>query len=380
MTSNDVVNKIFALCVSMYSLIGVGWLVYWYTLKRSAAPSGFVKVYRVGLLCCSWSSTSVGMHVLNKVLMGNLHAPAVVSAAQMLLALLITGPVFCGEVVKLEGKVLGYWMVVPIFFSAMLCTSCYTYQYISLSLLTVVRNLTPLVVLPIERLVMPPEKQPLITPFVIMALGVMIAGTIAYVGQVQHFSVTGIIFAVTNMILASSDRLIQRYLLTGPCKSMPSGACTIVNNSFGMIPTIVVALASHQVARLHENAQHGAGWSDPRVLVLLVLSGVVGIGICYLGFETQREISATSFFVLQNVSKVAVVGAGVLLFEDPIQSPGSGIGLLLSLGGSFAYGRLQMAPPPAESKPLLKKDDPTDAPEAQSPYDSVKAGRMAKGP
>mmetsp|Transcript_12857 Transcript_12857/g.29161 ORF Transcript_12857/g.29161 Transcript_12857/m.29161 type:complete len:373 (-) Transcript_12857:206-1324(-) len=372
MTTNDVATKILGLCLCMYSVIGIGWLVYWYTLKRSVAPSGFACTYRVGLLCCSWSSMSVGMHVLNKALMSNLQAPAVVSTVQMMLAVLLTGPIFCGDLLRLEGRVFGYWLIVPIFFAAMLCTSCYTYQYISLSLLTVVRNLAPLVVLPVERLVMPPEKQPVITPLVVLALGVMIAGTVAYAGQVSQFSWIGIIFAVANMILASGDRLIQRYLLTGPCKSMTSGACTVVNNSLGMIPAIVLALSSHQVARLHEQASGRAGVGDPRILALLVMSGVVGIGICYLGFETQREISATSFFVLQNMSKVFVVGAGVILFEDPIHSPASGIGLLLSLGGSFAYGRMQMITP-AEAKPLLPKDQDhhqdiaSDVPEAKCP-------------
>jgi len=354
MTTNDVVARIFALCLSMYSVIGIGWLVYMYTLKHSTAPPTLVKVYRVGLLCCSWSSMSVGMHVLNKVLMSNLKAPALVSMAQMLLAVLIMGPIFSRELLGIKGRVLGYWMIVPLFFAAMLCTSCYTYQYISLSLLTVVRNLTPLVVLPLETLVMPREKQPLITPMVLLALGIMIAGTVGYVGHVQRISWVGIVFAASNMMLASSDRLIQRYLLTGPCKSMPSGACTVVNNSVGMIPALILALASHQLTGLQEHARDHTGWSDWRILVLLALSGIVGIGICYLGFETQREISATSFFVLQNISKVFVVGAGVILFEDPIHSPASGISLLMSLGGSFIYGRLQMAPPPAETKPLLK--------------------------
>lgn len=309
---------------------------------------------------------SVGMHVLNKVLMSNLAAPALVSTAQMLLAVLITGPIFCSDIFRLDRKVLRCWMVVPMFFAAMLCTSCYTYQYISLSLLTVVRNLTPLVVLPIERLMMPPEKQPLITVPVLLALGFMIAGTIAYAGHIQRISFIGIVFAVSNMILAVCDRLLQRYLLTGPCQAMPSGACTVINNFVGMIPCVALAVASGQLARAPEHAQGHAGWSDPRVWILLVLSGLVGIGICYLGFETQREISATSYFVMQNVSKVFVVGAGVLFFEDPIQSPASGIGLLLSLGGSFLYGRLQMMPPPPEAKPLLK-DEITGPRQPKSP-------------
>jgi len=159
---------------------------------------------------------------------------------------------------------------------------------------------------------------------------------------------------VFNMVLAASDRLVQRYLLTGPCKTMPSGACTVVNNGLGMIPALSLALASNQLALVPSDIQSHTGFGDPRLLVLLLMSGFVGIGICYFGFEAQREMSATSFFVMQNMSKVLVVGAGVLLFDDPIRSPLSLFGLVLSLGGSFLYGWLQMAPPPAEAMPLLK--------------------------
>merc|ERR1719188_60568 len=93
--------------------------------------------------------------------------------------------------------------------------------------------------------------------------------------------------------------------------------------------------ASH--ARLEE---HASDWKDPKLMVILILSGVVGIGICYLGFECQRVISATSFFVLQNVSKVAVVCAGMTFFGDPITPVGM-LGLTLSLGGSFLYSKAQ---------------------------------------
>merc|ERR1719188_1800495 len=94
--------------------------------------------------------------------------------------------------------------------------------------------------------------------------------------------------------------------------------------------------ASH--ARLEE---HASDWKDPKLMVILILSGVVGIGICYFGFECQRVISATSFFVLENVSKVAVVCAGMTFFGDPI-TPGGMLGLSLSLGGSFFYSQAQI--------------------------------------
>jgi len=144
------------------------------------------------------------------------------------------------------------------------------------------------------------------------------------------------------MALAVSDRLLQRRLLTTECKDIPSDVCTIINNSFGLIPTLLLACATHQFEET-QTPTNKASWQDPRVLILLALSGCVGIGICYLGFMCQRVISATSFFVMQNVSKVAVVSAGVCFFGDPISSGSSVSGLCLSLGGSFLYGYLQMS-------------------------------------
>merc|ERR1719387_2659479 len=85
-----------------------------------------------------------------------------------------------------------------------------------------------------------------------------------------------------------------------------------------------------------------ANWTDPQVMLLLLVSGFVGMGICYFGFECQRVLSATSFFVMQNLSKVAVVSVGIGVFGDPLSSPVAALGLLLSLGGSGLYGHAQM--------------------------------------
>merc|ERR1719231_774157 len=79
-------------------------------------------------------------------------------------------------------------------------------------------------------------------------------------------------------------------------------------------------------------------WKDPAALTVLAISGFVGMGVGYFGMETQRDVSATSFFVLQNASKVGVVLLGIIIFGDSISSAGANIGLLLSLGGSCVYG------------------------------------------
>jgi drug/metabolite transporter (DMT)-like permease len=279
------------------------------------------------------------MHVLNKTLSVQLKAPALISLVQMAIALGCVGATSFKALAASDRKQIATWMFVPLLFATMLCTSFYSYQYISLSLLTVIRNLTPLIVLPIEMIVMPPDKKPMWSGVSLFSLGMMIAGAALYAGGVRDIKIIGVIFAFVNMFIAISDRLVQRRLLTGECKDLTSCVCTVMNNFWGAFPTIILAACTHQIHGA--TTEHRADWQDPRIIVLLLLSGLVGIGICYFGFECQRAISATSFFVLQNVSKVAVVLAGVVLFHDPLSNPVSIAGVVLSLLGSFLYSWAQ---------------------------------------
>jgi drug/metabolite transporter (DMT)-like permease len=321
----------------MYGGIALMWGLFWRLPEENAG-----KVHgRVFLLCMTWASMSVGMQVLNKTLVSKLQAPALISVGQMWIAVLLVGIPSYKELLDAPRRQLMIWLIVPLFFAAMLCTSCYTYQYMSLSFYTVIRNMTPLIVLPVERALMPPDKCPKLSYIVLISMLVMLAGTLMYGGGIGNVSVIGVIFALTNMMLAVSDRLIQRRLLTTECTGLASSVCTVMNNAFGSVPALLLAGATHQISDM-ASPENRASWTDPRVLTLLVLSGAIGIGICYLGFECQRAISATSFFVLQNFSKVVVVVCGVFFFGDPISSPLAVAGLVLSIGGSFSYGKAQM--------------------------------------
>merc|ERR1719401_2005733 len=314
----------------------------------------------------TWASMSVGMQVLNKTLVSKLQAPALISVGQMWIAVVLVGATSYRQLLDAPKGQMLIWLIVPLFFAAMLCTSCYTYQYMSLSFYTVIRNMTPLVVLPVERTLMPADKRPRLSYMVLISMWVMLCGTLMYGGGIGHVSVIGCIFAFTNMILAVSDRLIQRRLLTTECTGLASSVCTVMNNAFGSIPALLLAGATHQISDM-TSPEHRASWTDPRVLTLLALSGAIGIGICYLGFECQRAITATSFFVLQNFSKVVVVVCGVTFFGDPISSPLAMAGLVLSIGGSFSYGKAQMTlqQEAAMQKRLSKRSLSCEPPAAQ---------------
>merc|ERR1719277_1068041 len=105
-------------------------------------------------------------------------------------------------------------------------------------------------------------------------------------GNLDSISLVGVGFAFLNMFLAVTDRLIQRRLLTTECKDLSSSVCTILNNFFGMLPTLLLAGLTGQFG--HAAApENRAKWMEAHVMVLLVLSGLVGTGISILGLECQ---------------------------------------------------------------------------------------------
>merc|ERR1719235_1492035 len=186
----------------------------------------------------------------------------------------------------------------------------------------------------------------------------MFAGALIYGGAIKDISWMGVAFAVLNMVLACSDRLIQRRLLTDQCKGLSSSTCSIMNNGVAMLPTVFMAMITSEMTKV-TSPEGAANWTDPQTLLLLGMSGLVGMGICYFGFECQRVLSATSFFVMQNLSKVAVVLVGITVFGDPLKSPFAILGLVLSLGGSGFYGHAQMAAAKekqAEAQKLVAND------------------------
>eukprot|EP00746_Dinoflagellata_sp_MGD_P165278 gnl/MRDRNA2_/MRDRNA2_94453_c0_seq1.p1 gnl/MRDRNA2_/MRDRNA2_94453_c0~~gnl/MRDRNA2_/MRDRNA2_94453_c0_seq1.p1 ORF type:complete len:447 (-),score=50.39 gnl/MRDRNA2_/MRDRNA2_94453_c0_seq1:324-1664(-) len=330
------VDKIFPVIIVLYSSLAILWWIW------SKMPESYRNhTGKILLLCASWCSMSVGMHTLNKALTVLLGTPSLIALSQMAVSVVIFGITSWRDVAEApKGQIL-IWMVVPLFFASMLISSFYTYEFISLTMLTIVRNLTPLVVLPIERFMMPKDKQPHVNATIIGAILIMMCGAIIYGGSIVDFSWIGIAFALMNMVLACSDRLIQRRLLTDQCKQLSSSACSILNNGVAMVPTFGMVLATQEITKV-TNSAGPVHWTDPQALALLALSGFVGMGICYFGFECQREVSATSFFVMQNLSKVAVVSVGVTVFGDPLSSPWAVLGLVMSLGGSFIYGQAQM--------------------------------------
>lgn len=344
------IDVIFVLCMVVYVVISLLWTTYWILARRLNLVTGTGRVYTL-LVAITWGLTSVCMHVLNKCVVERTKAPSLIASVQMGLAVLVLAPVSAHELFQASSGQLRRWLLVPVLFGSAVCMASYTYVYISLSLYTIVRNLAPIVVMPLEWILMERAKQPKITPMVCFALITMVFGAVLYMGGLYGVSWIGILCAVINMILALGDRLLERRLLTTECKDLPNRVCTLVNNVMGIFPCLLVARFTHEirdVTRVHADA-----WTHPHNILLIIFSGIAGLGICYLGIECQRLFSVTSFYVMQNVSRVFLVMVGVVLFNEPLRATQSCLGLFLSLAGSCLYACIQLhATPFVDSKPV----------------------------
>merc|ERR1719453_3009988 len=259
-----------------------------------------------------------------------------ITSLQMLVAVLALMVWQGREVLQADRHQLVRWCLVPVAYAAMLNSSLFGYEYLSLTLVTVFRNLAPLVTMGVEHVIMPVEHRPSVTFPVVASIVTMMIGAFLFSwGEGAAFSWIGLGLVVLNTFLAILDRVLQRRLLVKECKDLPVSACMVVNNSLGVVPTFMLAWASKEFQTFEES---GSNWRDPGVIVLVIMSGFMGLFIGLSGLMCQKAMTATSFQILQNMSKVVVVGMGVGIFGDKIDTLGKSIGMFMSLAGSLAYG------------------------------------------
>merc|ERR1719247_2550314 len=69
---------------------------------------------------------------------------------------------------------------------------------------------------------------------------------------------------------------------------------------------------------------------------LVLFSCICGCCLGYLGLRCQALVSATTFLMLQNFSKVVLIFLSMCVFGDSIKAA-SAIGCLLSMSGALCY-------------------------------------------
>lgn len=314
-----------------FLILGGVWALY--LLRKDLFPEKSVAF--MILAGFSFSVTSVSMHTLNKAVASFTEMPSTVTCIQMVFAGVVLMGVDYRQVLQAPRGQMLRWCIVPFTYAAMLNSSLYGYQYISLTLMTVFRNLAPLATMAVETVIMEPEHRPSMSAPILCSIGVMVIGALLFSWKDEAFSWIGVGLVLLNTFLAILDRVLQRRLLVQECKDLQSSTCMVINNSLGLVPSLIMMIATHELEGFR---QHTLVWHDPGFIALVIMSAFMGLFIGVTGILCQRAMTATSFQVLQNASKVAVVFLAVHVFGDDMGSYSHKVGMFLSIAGSLAYG------------------------------------------
>jgi len=296
-----------------------------------------------------WMMASMAMNIVNKEVALRFSATTLPVIMQMLFAVALFTiaewrNLKCGKLVDLVK-----WSVVPFFFTGMLYTSIQSLHEMSLSGVLILRNVLPLFTLFAEKTLFGKPSE--VTASMLVSMLVALLGTVVYSCWNVTVTRSGIHFVLANCVLTVVDRILQRNFLHDPDFSVSLPLCMVWNNFLGTLLICGLAFANRELFLW----QKMAGEASVATWYLILFSCICGCSVGYLGLKCQKMVSATTFLMLQNFTKVFLILIGMECFGDRLWGI-SALGCLLSMCGMMWYSYERLPVETAESS----KSESTD--------------------
>jgi len=319
------------------ALIGTPLILFALRTDLLRKPSLSV-ILAVGVL---YIFASLAMNILNKKAAKAFEGTCLLVIIQMLVSIVV---ILCMEWDKMKiDKWSDFmkWLIVPIAFAGMLGTSMYAFKEASLTTILIIRNILPILTFGFEKVLF--NQPEFLCWKVVMSLLFTLAGSVLYGFVDVSATNLGKVLILVNCAFTIVDRLVQAKLLKGNKDfSISISMCMLLNNALGIVPMLVLAMVTGEVAHWG----HSLASAGPDTWFLVMMSGLCGASLGYVGLRTQQLVSGTTVLVMQNFNKLLVIGLGMFLFHEHMTAL-SFLGCLVSLLGCFAYGYLRL---PAEAK------------------------------
>ena len=122
-------------------------------------------------------------------------------------------------------------------------------------------------------------------------------------------------------------------------KEMSKYTMSLFNNLLCLPYLIVVAIGAGEPSHYGEILVRvpAHGW------LLILITCAIGFMISTSGFGLQKLVSATSFLVINNMTKILNIILGVIFLDDHLPGFFAVLGCFVSLGGGFWYSFEVMA-------------------------------------
>ena len=286
------------------------------------------------LSCLLFMACSASMMIVNKQVTIAFGMPVTIVLVQMAFTVTVLVTIFwwtlhigsCDDFVR-------WARLIPLLYAFMLTSSLLALDAYSMGAMTVVRNLAPIVTMPIEKAFQEDVPADFWT-FVILFY--ILGGAFLYIKDDIHFSGFGLAMMIVNMLVASLERLMQRRLIAVKPVDISKMGMLGINNAVGMIyvsgfllPPFFPEWKEWPTVTVDKTY---ADW------LLLFLSCVAGVAIGWSAINAQFYVSATTMLVITNLNKVLVIAYGILVLGET-STPQAIAGCTIALTGGLLYGQ-----------------------------------------
>mmetsp|Transcript_26601 Transcript_26601/g.42765 ORF Transcript_26601/g.42765 Transcript_26601/m.42765 type:complete len:359 (-) Transcript_26601:90-1166(-) len=285
----------------------------------------------VGLTIALYMFANAGVSISQKLAVSTIPLPFFLVALQVLATLILLIP-FATTIKMGSLEDARKFLPISCGFFFMLVGSMIAYQYCTLGTIVVVGSISPLITLAIEKLYFV-ENRIRLSWHTFASLTVTVSGVILYGAYKSELEaqLIGMFALVLKIIVAILYQTRQRYLMVEDPVDISDTGMMVYNNVVTFIGTLfcIVPFGEHTVLMDLNPSAFGIF----AVTASCIFSGLIG----YVAFRTQRRVSATSFLIVTNVCKVAVVLFGWLILKESYNWQ-SGTGCVLVMIGAAWYG------------------------------------------
>lgn len=297
----------------------------------------------IWLVIPAWVLGGMGMNVVNKVAAVLFPASFLLVILQMSFAIVFLLLVEMRKMTCKSYLDIAKWMVVPFLFSGILATSLFSFKMASLSTVMICRNVLPFITFSVEKIFL--NTPATVSGSLVLSMVSTLAGVLLYSVSQSHNpaeSSQGLLLVYINAMLCACDRLCQSNLLKSKDFGASISFCLLLNNLFGMVPILMLAVATGETQTWHRALTK----AEPITWLWVSMSCCCGFCLGYLGLKTQSAVTATTSLMLQNIVKVLLIFVGVMCFGDILDTSAT-TGCYIAMFGGLWYGYLRL---PAETK------------------------------
>ena len=262
----------------------------------------------------------------------------------MAVCLLLLASRFCqhtiGSLPLVSLTVLRLWVPLVFLFVIMLMSSLLALVYVSVPTLVVIRNLTTLLVAILEYIVLRNK----ISGFSVVTLVFMLLGAILYAKHDLTFSVPGYIWLCINILGTSTYQIYIKKIIHLPLfENVGSIGMSYYNNLISLPILLISACFMGELTALLSKANLNS-LLEIKSMSLVLFSGVLGFSLSISAFALNKQISATSMMVANNVNKFSIIVLSEVFVQSTLDMMAS-IGAVLVLFLGWLYSHTIKSPP-----------------------------------